>query len=138
VSALRWADVADATEGDGMLVTVRRSKMNQEGDVRFVKDGAARAIHTAVRRHESGAGRPGSCRRPPATRPRSSPRRSTTAFEPRRASGRRSEVPCGARIPEVLRVDRVREIVSWGILAGRGGGVAASATGRATGGLKAR
>ena len=49
VSALRWADVADATEGDGMRVTVRRNKTNQEGelnDVRFVKDGAARAIRT--------------------------------------------------------------------------------------------
>ena len=47
VSALRWADVADWTEGDGMRVTVRRSKTNQVGDVndvRFVKDGAARAI----------------------------------------------------------------------------------------------
>ena len=42
VSALRWADVADSTDGDGMLVTVRRSKTNQKGevnDVRFVKDG---------------------------------------------------------------------------------------------------
>ena len=40
VSALRWADVVDSTDGDGMLVTVRRSKTNQEGqvnDVRFVK-----------------------------------------------------------------------------------------------------
>ena len=47
VSALRWADVADSTDGDGILVTVRRSKTNQEGevnDVRFVKDGVARAI----------------------------------------------------------------------------------------------
>ena len=50
VSALRWADVADSTDGDGMLVTVRRSKTNQEGEVndvrRFVKDGVARAIRT--------------------------------------------------------------------------------------------
>lgn len=49
VSALRWADVADAAEGDGMRVTVRRSKTNQEGevtDVRFVKGGAARAVRT--------------------------------------------------------------------------------------------
>ena len=49
VSALRWADVVDSTDGDGMLVTVRRSKTNQEGevnDVRFVKDGVARAIRT--------------------------------------------------------------------------------------------
>ena len=49
VSALRWADVADTTDGDGVLVTVRRSKTNQEGDVndvRFVKDGVARALRT--------------------------------------------------------------------------------------------
>ena len=47
VSALRWANVAESTDGDGILVTVRRSKTNQEGDVndvRFVKDGVARAI----------------------------------------------------------------------------------------------
>ena len=31
VSALRWADVTNSTDGDGMLVTVRRSKTNQEG-----------------------------------------------------------------------------------------------------------
>ena len=44
VSALRWADVEDA--GDGILVTVRRSKTNQVGetsDVRYLKNGAARA-----------------------------------------------------------------------------------------------
>ena len=49
VSALRWADVADAADGDGVLVTVRRSKTNQEGEVRgvrFVKGGVARAIRT--------------------------------------------------------------------------------------------
>ena len=49
VSALRWADIADSTDGDGMLVTVRRSKTNQEGetnDVRFLKDGVARALRT--------------------------------------------------------------------------------------------
>ena len=34
VSALRWADVADAADGDGILVTVRRGKTNQEGEVR--------------------------------------------------------------------------------------------------------
>ena len=28
VSALRWADIADSTDGDSMLVTVRRSKTN--------------------------------------------------------------------------------------------------------------
>ena len=49
VSALHWADVADAADGDGVLVTVRRSKTNQEGettDVRFVKGGVVRAIRT--------------------------------------------------------------------------------------------
>ena len=49
VSALRWADVVESTDFDGMLVTVRRSKTNQEGetnDVRFVKDGVARALRT--------------------------------------------------------------------------------------------
>ena len=47
VSALRWADVADAGDADGILVTVRRSKTNQAGetnDVRYLKNGAARAI----------------------------------------------------------------------------------------------
>ena len=42
-------DVADAADGDGVLVTVRRSKTNQEGettDVRVVKGGVARAIRT--------------------------------------------------------------------------------------------
>ena len=49
VSALPWADIVDSTDDDGMLVTVRRSKTNQEGevnDVRFVKDGVARALRT--------------------------------------------------------------------------------------------
>ena len=49
VSALRWADVVDSTDGDGILATVRRSKTNQDGeanDVRFVKDGVARALRT--------------------------------------------------------------------------------------------
>ena len=59
VSALRWADLVESTDGDGMLVTVRRSKTNQEGDVndvRFVKDGVARAIRTlrAATNPESG------------------------------------------------------------------------------------
>ena len=47
VSVLRWSDVVDATDGDGVLVRIRISKTNQEGevnDVRFVKDGVARAI----------------------------------------------------------------------------------------------
>ena len=49
VSALRWPDVVESTDGDGMLITVRRSKTNQEGevnDVRYVKDGVARALRT--------------------------------------------------------------------------------------------
>ena len=49
VAALQWADVADAGDADGILVTIRRSKTNQEGetnDVRFVKNGVARAIRT--------------------------------------------------------------------------------------------
>ena len=47
VSALRWADVADAGDADGILVTVRRSKTNQVGetsDVRYLKNGPARAV----------------------------------------------------------------------------------------------
>ena len=49
LSALRWADVAAAPDGDGMLVAVRRGKTNPEGergDVRYVKGGVARAIRT--------------------------------------------------------------------------------------------
>ena len=59
VSALRWADVEDA--GDGILVTVRRSKTNQVGetsDVRYLKNGAARAaIAPAPAGAEPAAGR---------------------------------------------------------------------------------
>ena len=49
VAALRWADVTDASDGDGVLLTVRTSKTNQEGDaadVRYLKNGAAKAIRT--------------------------------------------------------------------------------------------
>ena len=50
VSALEWRDVSDARgEGDGVLITVRTSKTNQEGDtadVRYLKNGAAKAIRT--------------------------------------------------------------------------------------------
>lgn len=49
VSALRWKDLDEANDGGGILVTVRRSKTDQEGagnDVRFVKDGVERAIRT--------------------------------------------------------------------------------------------
>ena len=50
VSALEWRDVADASDSDGVLITVRTSKTNQEGDaadVRYLKNGAAKAIRTA-------------------------------------------------------------------------------------------
>ena len=46
---VQWRDVSDATDGDGVLVTVRTSKTNQEGDaadVRYLKNGAAKAIRT--------------------------------------------------------------------------------------------
>ena len=49
VSALEWRDVSDASDGDGVLLTVRTSKTNQEGDtadVRYLKTGAAKAIRT--------------------------------------------------------------------------------------------
>ena len=49
VAAVRWADVTDARDGDGVLLTVRTSKTNQEGDaadVRYLKNGAANAIRT--------------------------------------------------------------------------------------------
>ena len=52
VSALRWADVADAGDADGILVTVRRSKTNQVGetnDVRYLKNGPARGRHPGAR-----------------------------------------------------------------------------------------
>ena len=60
VSALRWADVVDSTDGDGILVAVRRSKINQESavnDVRFVKNRVARAIRTLRAVTEPGPGR---------------------------------------------------------------------------------
>ena len=49
VAAVRWADVTDARDGDGVLLTVRTSKTNHEGDaadVRYLKNGAAKAIRT--------------------------------------------------------------------------------------------
>ena len=49
-SALRWAHVGDAADDDGIPVTVRRSKTNQETRyVRFVKAGVARAIWPPAR-----------------------------------------------------------------------------------------
>ena len=53
VAAVRWADVTDATDGDGVLVTVRTSKTNHEGDtadVRYLKNGGgARGPHHSRR-----------------------------------------------------------------------------------------
>ena len=49
VSSLAWRDVTDGADGAGVLITVRTSKTNPEGDaadVRYVKNGAAKAIRT--------------------------------------------------------------------------------------------
>lgn len=46
-AALAWRDVELATDGTGVLVRIGRSKTDQEGtatDVRYLKDGAARAV----------------------------------------------------------------------------------------------
>ena len=46
-AALEWRDVAPATTANAILVTVRRSKTDQEGtaaDVRYLKDAAATAV----------------------------------------------------------------------------------------------
>ena len=46
-AALEWRDIAPAATEDAMLVTVRRSKTDQEGtaaDMRYLKDGAAVAV----------------------------------------------------------------------------------------------
>ena len=58
VSALEWRDVSDASDGDGVLITVRTSKTNQEGDtadVRYLKNGAANAIRTVRAARPDGA-----------------------------------------------------------------------------------
>ena len=59
VSALHWSDLAEADAGDGILVAVRRSKTNPEGetrDVRFVKDGVARALRALRAATHPGSG----------------------------------------------------------------------------------
>ena len=46
-AALTWADVSRASDGAGLLIRVRRSKTDQEGeraDVRFLKNGPADAV----------------------------------------------------------------------------------------------
>ena len=65
VSALEWRDVTDASDGDGVLITVRTSKTNQEGDtadVRYLKNGAAKAIRTVRAASPDGAQWPGRAR----------------------------------------------------------------------------
>ena len=47
VAALEWRDVTDARGDDGLLIAVRRSKTNPDGEaaeVRFVKGDVARAV----------------------------------------------------------------------------------------------
>ena len=46
-AALEWRDIAPATTAGAILLTVRRSKTDQEGtaaDVRYLKDAAAKAV----------------------------------------------------------------------------------------------
>ena len=66
VSAVEWRDVTDATGGAGVLVAVRQSKTNPDGDtadLRYLKNGAARAVRT-LRAHRTPAGATGPA--PPA------------------------------------------------------------------------
>ena len=53
-AALEWRDVAPATTAGAILLTVRRSKTDQEGtaaDVRYLKDAAAAAVLAPAARH---------------------------------------------------------------------------------------
>ena len=55
VAALRWDDISAATDANGLLVSVRTSKTNQEGaaaDIRYLKNGAAAALRK-LREHRS-------------------------------------------------------------------------------------
>ena len=61
VSAVEWRDVTDATDGAGVLVAVRQSKTNPDGDtadLRYLKTGAARAVRT-LRAHRTPVGATG-------------------------------------------------------------------------------
>ena len=61
VSAVEWRDVTDATDATGVLVAVRQSKTNPDGDtadLRYLKNGAARAVRT-LRAHRTPAGATG-------------------------------------------------------------------------------
>ena len=59
-AALEWRDVAPATTAGAILVTVRRSKTDQEGtaaDVRYLKSGAAAAgLHGRLTAHSGRVG----------------------------------------------------------------------------------
>ena len=55
VAALTWADVTEATDGQGLVIAVRTSKTNQDGaaaDRRYLKNGAAATIRT-LRTHRA-------------------------------------------------------------------------------------
>ena len=54
VSALRWADIVDSTDGDGGLVTVRRSKTSQEGG--FTAAAQAAGVESRVTAHSGRVG----------------------------------------------------------------------------------
>ena len=57
-AAITWGDVSEATTEDGLLLAIRQSKTNQEGDaadVRYLKGGAARALR-ALRAERGAAG----------------------------------------------------------------------------------
>ena len=61
VSAVEWRDVTAATDGAGVLVAVRQSKTNPDGDtadLRYLKTGVARAVRT-LRAHRTPAGATG-------------------------------------------------------------------------------
>ena len=88
-AALEWRDVAPATTAGAILVTVRRSKTDQEGtaaDVRYLKSGAAVAVLPTPRRPPASlaAGRPSSsgAASPPPPPPPGSP-----GGSPRTAAG---------------------------------------------------
>ena len=111
VSALRWSDVVDATDGDGVLVAVRCSKTNHEGetnDVRFVKAGVARSIRTLRAFSQPGAGLPcgavvGADDRP-ELHGRSACRRRRAAGDGALGAGR-----AGERVVQPGRVDHRRD-----------------------------
>ena len=61
-AALEWRDVTDASDGDGLLVAVRRSKTNPDGEAAI--NGAADALVTFNRQDFAGARPASRCCRP--------------------------------------------------------------------------